>query len=48
MGMGEDINSFIKKLKGFPSQPKGFMGKPIDEEKIIKMVSESYIESHLY
>ena len=40
MGMGEDVNSFIKRLKGFSSQPEGFMGKPIDEEKLIKMVSD--------
>jgi CheY-like chemotaxis protein len=39
-GMGEDVSSFIKRLKGFSSQPEGFMGKPIDEEKLIKMVSD--------
>ena len=39
-GMGENVNSFIKRLKGFSSQPEGFMGKPIDEEKLIKMVSD--------
>ena len=38
-GMGEDVNSFIKRLKGF-SQPEGFMGKPIDKPKLIKMVSD--------
>jgi len=38
-GMGEDVNSFIKRLKGF-SQPEGFMEKPIEEEKLIKMVSD--------
>ncbi|MEN8212633.1 MAG: response regulator [Thermodesulfobacteriota bacterium] len=38
-GMGENVNSFIKRLKGF-SQPEGFMGKPLDEEKLIKMVSD--------
>ncbi len=38
-GMGEDVNSFIKRLKGF-SQPEGFMGKPIDEPKLLKMVSD--------
>jgi len=38
-GMGENVESFIKRLKGF-SQPEGFMGKPIDEEKLIKMVSD--------
>jgi CheY-like chemotaxis protein len=39
-GMGEDVSSFIKRLKGFGSQPEGFMGKPIEEEKLIKMVSD--------
>ena len=39
-GMGENVNSFIKRLKGFSSQPEGFMGKPIDEEKLIKLVSD--------
>ena len=39
-GMGENVESFIKRLKGFSSQPEGFMGKPIDEEKLIKMVSD--------
>ena len=39
-GMGENVSSFIKRLKGFSSQPEGFMGKPIDEEKLIKMVSD--------
>ncbi len=38
-GMGENVNSFIKRLKGF-SQPEGFMGKPVDPEKLIKMVSD--------
>ena len=39
-GMGEDVESFIKRLKGFSSKPEGFMGKPIDEEKLIKMASD--------
>ena len=39
-GMGEDVSSFINRLKGFSSKPEGFMGKPIDEEKLIKMVSD--------
>lgn len=39
-GMGEDVESFINRLKGFSSKPEGFMGKPIDEEKLIKMVSD--------
>ena len=38
--MGEVVESFIKRLKGFSSQPDGFMGKPIDEEKLIKIVSD--------
>ncbi len=38
-GMGENVNTFIKRLKGF-SQPEGFMGKPVDSEKLIKMVSD--------
>ena len=39
-GMGEDVSSFINRLKGFSSKPEGFMGKPIDEEKLIKMASD--------
>ena len=39
-GMGEDVSSFINRLKGFSSKPEGFMGKPIDEEKLVKMVSD--------
>ena len=39
-GMGENVESFIKRLKGFSSKPEGFMGKPVDEEKLIKMVSD--------
>jgi CheY-like chemotaxis protein len=39
-GMGENVNSFIKRLKGFASKPEGFMGKPIDESKLTKMVSD--------
>ncbi len=39
-GMGENVNSFIKRLKGFSSPPEGFMGKPIEESKLIKMVSD--------
>ena len=39
-GMGENVNSFIKRLKGFSSKPEGFMGKPIDESKLMKMVTD--------
>ncbi len=39
-GMGENVNSFINRLKGFSSKPEGFMGKPIDKSKLTKMVSD--------
>ena len=37
--IGDSMRSFLKKLAGFP-EPEGFMNKPIDEEKLLKMVSD--------
>lgn len=37
--LGDSMKSFLKKLAGFP-EPEGFMSKPIDEEKLLKMVSD--------
>ncbi|MFO7557751.1 MAG: response regulator [Desulfobacterales bacterium] len=37
--IGDSMRNFLKKLAGFP-EPEGFMNKPIDEEKLIKMVSD--------
>jgi two-component system phosphate regulon response regulator PhoB len=38
-GVGESMKSFFKKLSGFP-EPEGFMSKPIDKDKLLKMVSD--------
>jgi len=38
--IGDSMRSFLKKLKGFP-EPEGFMNKPIDEDMLLKMVSEA-------
>lgn len=38
-GMGENVNNFIKRLKGFAKPPEGFMGKPIIEKELIKMAA---------
>ena len=37
--LGDSIRSFLKRLSGFP-EPEGFMAKPIDEEKLLKMVAD--------
>ena len=37
--LGDSMKSFLKKLAGFP-EPEGFMSKPIDEEKLLKLVSD--------
>ena len=37
--LGDSIRSFIKRLGGFP-EPEGFMAKPIDKEKLLKMVAD--------
>ena len=36
-GVGDEMQTYLKKLKGFP-EPEGFMNKPIDREKLIEMV----------
>lgn len=36
---GDSMKSFLKRLGGFPV-PEGFMAKPIDKEKLLKMVSD--------
>jgi CheY-like chemotaxis protein len=38
-GFGDSIKSFLKRLGGFP-EPEGFMAKPIDKEKLLKMVAD--------
>jgi CheY-like chemotaxis protein len=37
--LGDSIRSFLKRLGGFP-EPEGFMTKPIDKEKLLKMVAD--------
>ena len=37
--IGDSMRSFLKKLAGFP-EPEGFMNKPIDEKKLLKMVAD--------
>ena len=37
--LGDSMRSFLKRLGGF-SEPEGFMAKPIDEEKLLKMVAD--------
>jgi len=37
--LGDSMRSFLKRLGGFP-EPEGFMAKPIDEEKLLKMVAD--------
>ncbi len=37
--LGDSMRSFLKKLGGFP-EPEGFMAKPIDKEKLLKMVAD--------
>ncbi|UCG79705.1 MAG: response regulator, partial [Desulfobacterales bacterium] len=36
--LGDSMRSFLKRLGGFP-EPEGFMTKPIDEEKLLKMAA---------
>ncbi len=36
---GDSMKSFLKRLGGFP-EPEGFMAKPIDKEKLLKMVAD--------
>jgi CheY-like chemotaxis protein len=38
-GVGEEMNTFLSKMKGFV-KPEGFMAKPIDPEKLLAMASE--------
>jgi len=37
--LGDSVKSFIKRLGGFP-EPEGFMAKPIDKEKLLKIVAD--------
>ena len=37
--VGDSMKSFLKKLAGFP-EPEGFINKPIDEAKLLEMVSD--------
>ena len=37
--LGDSMRSFLKRLGGFP-EPEGFMTKPIDEEKLLKMAED--------
>lgn len=37
--LGDSIRSFLKRLGGFP-EPEGFMAKPIDKERLLKMVAD--------
>ncbi|UCF85292.1 MAG: response regulator [Desulfobacteraceae bacterium] len=37
--LGDSMRSFLKRLGGFP-EPEGFMTKPIDEEKLLKMAAD--------
>jgi len=37
--IGDSMLSFLKKLAGFP-EPEGFMTKPIDEDALLRMVSD--------
>ncbi len=37
--LGDSIRSFLKRLGVFP-EPEGFMTKPIDKEKLLKMVAD--------
>ncbi|MFZ5563095.1 MAG: response regulator [Thermodesulfobacteriota bacterium] len=36
--MGEDVNTFIKRLQGFV-KPEGFMSKPIDPDRLVEMTA---------
>ena len=37
--LGDSMRRFLKRLGGFP-EPEGFMAKPIDKEKLLKMVAD--------
>ena len=37
--LGDSMRSFLKRLGGFP-EPEGFMAKPIDKERLLKMVAD--------
>lgn len=37
--VSDSLKNFLKKLSGF-QDPEGFMNKPIDEEKLLKMVQD--------
>lgn len=38
-GVGESMETYLKKLGGF-TDPDGFMSKPIDRDKLLKMVAD--------
>jgi CheY-like chemotaxis protein len=38
-GVGEEMHTFLSKMKGFV-KPEGFMAKPIDPEKLLVMADE--------
>jgi len=37
--VGDSMGDLIEKFKGLP-EPEGFMGKPIDPDKLLQMISE--------
>ncbi len=37
--LGDSMRRFLKRLGGF-AEPEGFMAKPIDEKKLLKMVAD--------
>ena len=37
--VGDSMGDLIEKFKGLP-EPDGFMGKPIDPDKLLQMISE--------
>ncbi len=37
--VGDDFRRYLAKLKGF-QKPEGFMNKPIDENRLLKMVAD--------
>ena len=37
--LGDSMRSFLKRLGGFP-EPEGFMAKPIDKERLLKMAAD--------
>lgn len=40
-GMDESMEDYLHKLKGFPD-PEGFMNKPIEPEKLLKMIADIF------